>query len=127
MGSATRGLHDASRLAELRAWAVYYNIARLAAFVGILSAPFALWALFWTSPRDYPFLSSMLFVPLITYACVMLFSRVWKKDKFIKSLFGGGMAIRIAAAGAYVWLGFFVFGVAVDAFHYWTYGLVLAN
>lgn len=111
----------------MRAWVRYFNIARLAAFVGVLAAPFSLWALFWTSPRDYPFLSSMVYVPLITYACVMLFNRVWKRDKFMKLLFGAGIGIRVAAAGAYVWLGFFVYTAAVDAFHYWTVGIVLAG
>ena len=34
------------------------------------------------------------------------------------------MVIRVVAAGAYVWLGFVVYNVAVDAFHYWTEGLI---
>jgi hypothetical protein len=57
----------------------------------------------------------------------MLFSRVWKNDKFIQLLFGAGMSTRVAAAGAYVWLGFVVFNVAVDAFHYWNEGMVRAK
>jgi hypothetical protein len=57
----------------------------------------------------------------------MLFSRVWKNDKFVKLLFGAGMSMRVAAAGAYVWLGFVVFNVAVDAFHYWNEGMVRAK
>jgi hypothetical protein len=118
---------NSARLAEMRAWARYFNIAKVAAFIGILAAPFSLWALFWTSPRDYPFLSSMVYLPILTYCCIMLFSRVWKNDKFVKLLFGAGIGIRVAAAGAFVWMGFFVFNVAVDAFHYWTVGLALAN
>lgn len=118
---------DPARLGEMRAWTRYLNIARLAAFIGILAAPFSLWALFWTSPSDYPFLSSMVLLPLLVYSCIMLFNRVWKNDRFVKLLFGAGMALRIAAAGAYVWMGFFVFNVAVDAFHYWSAGLVLAS
>ncbi|MGD0631907.1 MAG: hypothetical protein ABR987_21450, partial [Terracidiphilus sp.] len=82
---------DTARLAEMRAWVRYFNIARAAAFIGILAAPFSLWALFWTSPRDYPFLSSMMYVPVLIYVCVMLFNRVWKNDKFVKMLFGAGM------------------------------------
>ena len=67
----------------------------------------------------------MIYVPLISYACVLLFNRVWRNDRFVKLLFGAGIGMRIAAAGAYVWLGFFVFNVAADAFHYWTAGLAL--
>jgi hypothetical protein len=127
MDVAVTRTFDVTQLQEMRAWARYFNIAKLAAFVGILCAPFALWGLFWTSPRDYPFLSSMLFVPLVIYGCVTLSSRVWRRDRFIKLLFGAGIAVRLAATGAYVWLGFFVYNVAVDAFHYWTIGLTLAN
>jgi len=118
---------DTARLVDMRAWTRYFNIARLAAFLSILAAPFSLWGLFWTSPSDYPFLSSMIYVPLIACVCVVLFSRVWKRDKFVKLLFGAGMGLRVAAAGAYVWLGFVVYTAAVDAFHYWTMGLVLAS
>src|ERR1019366_4465782 len=124
---APTALYNPARRAEARAWVRYHNIARLPGFVGIACSPFALWALFWTSPRDYPFLSSMLFVPLVIYGCVMLFSRLWRRDRFVKLLFGAGITLRLAAAGAYVWLGFFVFNVSADAFHYWTLGLFLAN
>ena len=124
---APNALYKPVRLAEARAWVRYYTIARLAGFVGIACSPFAFWALFWTIPGDYPFLSSMLFVPLVICGCAMLFSRLWRRDRFVKLLFGAGMTVRLAAAGAFVWLGFFVFNAGVDAFHYWTVGLVLAN
>jgi len=127
MSIATAPAFDSSKLAETRASIRYSNIARVASFVAILAAPFSLWALFWTSPRDYPFLSSMFFVPLLIYGCVMLFTPRWRGDRFVKLLFGGGIAIRLAAAGAYVWLGFFVFDAAVDAFHYWAIGLQLMD
>jgi len=35
--------------------------------------------------------------------------------------------MRIVAAGVFVWTGFFLFDASVDAFHYWTKGLELAN
>jgi hypothetical protein len=127
MSIASVPAFDRSKLAEMRALTRYSNIARVASFVAILAAPFSLWALFWTSPRDYPFLSSMFFVPLVIYACVLLFSPLWRGDRFVKLLFGGGIAIRLAAAGAYVWLGFFLYDAAVDAFHYWAIGLQLMN
>ena len=118
---------DVARLRERFAWKRYTNIARLAAYIGVLCSPFSLWALFWTSPKDYPFLSSMLWVPVATLGCVLLFSRTWKRDKFNKLLFGAGITMRLAAAGAFVWLGFFVFGVSADAFHYSNNGVVLAS
>ena len=112
-----------AKLAERRAWVRYHNIARLAGFVGVLCSPFALWGLFWTSPREIPFMSSMVWVPVVTYGCVLLFGRPWRRDRFVKLLFGGGIALRLVASGAFVWLGFFVHDQAVDAFHYWTVGL----
>jgi hypothetical protein len=116
-----------AKLAERRASVRYYRIARLAGVVGIICSPAALWALFWTSPRDYPFLSSMLFVPLVVCGCAFLFSRLWRQDRFVRLLFAAGITVRLVAAGVYVWVGFFVFNVAADAFHYWSIGLVLAN
>jgi hypothetical protein len=69
----------------------------------------------------------MLFVPLLICACVMLLSLVWRKDKFLKLLFGAGVILRLAAAGAFIWLGFSVYHASVDSFHYWSAGLSLAN
>jgi hypothetical protein len=69
----------------------------------------------------------MFFVPVVVYVCVTSFSRIWRRDKFVKLLFGCGMVIRVVAAGAYVWLGFVVYNVTVDAFHYWNEGMVRAN
>lgn len=125
MSVAVAGIYNAAKLSERRAWTLYFNVARLAGFVSLLALPFSLWALFWTSPRDYPFLSSMVYIPLIAYTSVLLFSRVWRNDRFVKLLFSAGMGMRLAAAGAYVWLGFYVFSVNADAFHYWTAGLAL--
>jgi hypothetical protein len=119
---APTALYNPARRAEARAWVRYHNIARLAGFVGIACSPFALWALFWTSPGDYPFLSSMLWVPVVVYGCILLFGRVWRRDRFVRLLFGAGIALRLAAAGTYVWIGFFVYDAAVDAFHYWSSG-----
>jgi len=109
----------------MRAWTKYYNIAKLMAFLGILCQPFSLWALFYTSPSDYPFLSSLLFVPLLTYGCVMLSRSVCRRDRFLRLLFGSGIVLRLAAAGAYVWAGYYIF--QADAFHYWTMGVARAD
>lgn len=110
------------KLAETRVRARYESSARLACFVGILCAPLSLAALFWTSPEDYPFLSSMLWVPAVICCCILLVNSLWRKDRFARLLFGAGIAIRLAAAGAFVWIGFFVYDTVVDAFHYWTVG-----
>lgn len=125
MSIATVRVLDVSKLSEMRAWTKYYNIARLMAFLGILCQPFSLWALFWTSPSDYPFLSSLLFVPLLTCGCVVLLSSVGRRDRFLRLLLGGGIALRLAAAGAYVWAGYYIF--QADAFHYWTMGVARAG
>jgi hypothetical protein len=110
------------KLAETRVWARYESSARLACFVGILCAPFSLAALFWTSPEDYPFLSSMLWVPAVICGCILLVNSLWREDRFARLLFGAGIAVRLAAAGAFVWIGFYVYHTVVDSFHYWTVG-----
>ena len=120
---APTAMYNPARLAEARAWTRYINMARLAGFVAVLCTPFALWALFWSSPQDYPFLSSLLYVPLVIYCCVLLFKRLWRGDRFVKLLFGGGIAARVVAAGAYFWVGLFVYGGNIDALDYWTVGL----
>lgn len=127
MGVVTFRLREVSKLAEARAWAQYIKVARTALWCGIFAAPFALWALFWTSPNDYPYLSSMLFVPLAVGGCVLLFMPIWRGDGFAKLLLGAGIGFRLAAAGAYIWTGFVIYDAAVDAFHYWSVGLVLVQ
>jgi len=126
MGVVTFRLPETSKLAEARAWAQYIKVATMALWCGIFAAPFALWALFWTSPDDYPYLSSMLFVPMAVGGCVLLFMPVWRGDRFAKLLLGAGIGFRLAAAGAYIWTGFVIYG-AVDAFHYWSVGLQLVQ
>ena len=124
---APKMMSDPASRAEIRAWIRYINIVRVAGFVAILCAPFSLWVLFWSSPGDYPFLSSMVWVPAVTYGCVLLFNRVWRKDRFAKLLFGAGIALRLVAAGAFLWVGFSVYDAAIDAFRYWSVGLAVMD
>jgi hypothetical protein len=127
MSLATNRTFDVSQLQQLRAWSRYRGIAKLVTCLGVVCMPFALWALFWTAPNVYPSQSSMLVVPLVVCGCVMLLNRVWRRDKFLKLLLGAGITMRFVAAGAFIWLGFFVYQSTVDAFHYWSAGLTLAD
>src|SRR5664279_3567110 len=85
-------------LAQRRAWVRYHTIARLAGFVGILCSPFAFWLLFFISPADIPFLSSMVEIPVVICGCVLLSRGLWRRDRFVRLLFGAGIALRLAAA-----------------------------
>ena len=116
---------ESAKWAEMRAWARYTAIIRLVGFVSILCMPFSLWALFWSSPGDYPFFPSMLYVPLVTCCCVLMFNLLRPGDRFVKLLFGVGIAAHLVATGAYVWMGFNVYGG--DALDYWSAGLNLAE
>jgi hypothetical protein len=91
-------------------------------FVAVICSPFSLWLLFLTDPTSYPFLSSMFWVPVVICGCVVLFRSPLRRDPFARLLFGAGIACRLAAAGVFIWVGFFYYNAAVDGFHYWTVG-----
>src|ERR1035441_10710894 len=93
---------ESAKWVEMRPWARYTTIIRLVGFVSILCMPFSLWALFWSSPGNYPFFSSMLYVLLVTCCCVLMFNRLRPGDRFVKLLFGVGIAAHLVATGAFV-------------------------
>jgi hypothetical protein len=121
--AAPKMIYGQARVAETRAWARYIKIARLAGFVAVLCSPFSLCVLLWTVPQGFSLLSAVLGVTFVTYFCVLLFNRLRRGDRFVKLLFTAGIAARLAAAAAYIWVGFFVYNADVDTFHYWSLGI----
>ncbi len=116
-----------SAVAEARRLNRYTLITKAILAASLLSSPLWLAALFFTSPDDYSYATSLLFVPLVGLGCTLMFTFVWHEDRPLRSLLGTGVLVRLAAAGVYIWVGFVIYGAAVDSFHYWDVGLRLAN
>jgi hypothetical protein len=128
MGIPTaRTFHDSIKLAQLRAIGRYSLILKLISVGSILSCPFWLGSLFFTSPRDYDYTSSLVCVPLLAIACAVAVAHVTQNDPYLRQLLMTGLVMRVAAASLFLWVGWFMYGGAVDAFHYWTVGLQISE
>ncbi|MGA3213254.1 MAG: hypothetical protein ABSD20_18275 [Terriglobales bacterium] len=93
----------------------------------VLSSPLWLMCMFLTAPRDYPYYSSMVTVPILAAGCIAGLSVKWRHDKYLKLVLGTAAIVRIAAAGLLIWIGAVVYGASVDSFHYWSRGLQIAR
>lgn len=100
---------------------------KLAATVSIATSPFWLAALFFTSPQDYSFTSSLICVPLLAITGAVAIAHFTQKDLYLRRLLLTGLVAHMAASSVFLWIGFYVYGGTVDAFHYWTVGLQLAK
>ena len=108
-----------NRVAERR----YSFIVRSTRVICLLSCPFWLAAMFFSSPHQYdPYSQSLLFVPLLAVGCMAVFTFTCQRDSYLKLLLGAGILARLAAASLYIWVGFVIYQ-SVDAFHYWSVGL----
>jgi len=101
----------------------YTLISKLVVISGVFSCPFWLSALFFTSPRDYSYLSSLVVVPLLAVICMGMVTHVSQGDPFLRWLLGAGLVAHMAFSSLCLWLGFLLYGATLDAFHYWTIGL----
>ena len=104
----------------------YGLVVRLVALGCVLSSPIWLWALFFSAIQD-AYAPSLIFIPLIVISCVVAFLPLWRGDPYLKQLLSAGILARLAAASLYIWIGVFVYGTSVDAFHYWSVGMQRAN
>ena len=96
-------------------------------FFTIVSSPFWLGALFFTSPRDYSYTSSLICVPIVALAGAVAVAHFAQSDSYLRRLLLVGLVAHMAASSVFLWVGWFVYGGAADAFHYWTVGLQLAE
>lgn len=102
-------------------------VIKLVAAVSIATSPFWLAALFFTSPQDYSFTSSLICVPLLAITGAVAIAHFTQKDLYLRRLLLTGLLAHMAASSVFLWIGFYVYGGTVDAFHYWTVGLQLAK
>src|SRR5215470_5782559 len=125
--SVLRTINDPIRIAQLRNIQRYTLIIRLIGVLLILTSPFWLGALLFTSPRDYSYTSSLICVPLLAVVCIVAIQHVTQNDPYLRRLLLSGLVAHMAASSMFLWVGWFIYGGAADAFHYWTVGLQLAE
>ncbi len=125
--SSKRTIYDLTSPAELRANSSYELFLKIITVLCLFTLPLWMSALFFSSPWDYAYLASMLWVPLILILCLLGLSRAWRKDPYLRRLFGAGILARLMFTSLYIWMGFHLFNAGVDAFHYWTVGKSLVN
>src|SRR5271170_5979270 len=124
---ATRVIYDRVQAIVPRNVTRYALVVRLVAAVSIFTSPFWLAVLFFTSPQDYSAASSLVCVPILALAGVVAVAHFTQSDPYLRRLLMAGLVAHMAASSLFLWVGFFVYGGTVDAFHYWTVGLQLAE
>ncbi|MGC1298136.1 MAG: hypothetical protein WA869_24165 [Alloacidobacterium sp.] len=124
---AARAIHDPLNAVLVRNFARYSLIVKLVTAASIVTCPLWLGALFLTSPQDYSYASSLIFVPLLAIVGAVMVAHLSQRDPYLRRLLMAGLVAHMAASGVFLWVGFFVYGAAVDAFHYWTVGLQIAE
>ena len=124
---ATRVIHDRPKAIPPRNVARYVQIIKLVAFASIVSSPFWLAALFFTSPQDYSSTSSLICIPLLAIVAAVAVVHFTQSDRYLRRLLLTGLVAHMTASAVFLWVGFVIYGGTVDAFHYWTTGLQLAE
>jgi hypothetical protein len=127
MGVLSRTIDDLAARAELRSDHRYRFIIKIVFVFCLLTLPLWMSALFFSSPWDYAYLASMLWVPLMLVVCALGFNRVSHGDSYLRDLLGAATLARLAFTGLYIWMGFYLYDAGVDAFHYWTMGKRIIN
>ena len=125
--AALRSILDPAKAAQLREFNRYLLIFKIVVLLGVFSCPFWLSGLFFTSPRDYSYLSSLVCVPLLAIVCAAAVAHVSQGDPYLRWLLSAGLVAHMAFSSLCLWLGFLLYGARLDAFHYWTMGLQLVS
>jgi hypothetical protein len=118
---------DPAKLSQLRDIRRYSMAIKLIGVISIVTSPFWLGALFFTSPRDYSYTSSLVCVPLVAVVGAVAVTHFTQSDSYLRRLLMAGLVAHMAASSVFLWVGWFIYGGAADAFHYWTVGLQLAE
>src|SRR5580700_5046384 len=107
-------LHDPIKLGQLRRISHYALIVKFVGVAMIISSPFWLGSLFFTSPRDYSYTSSLICVPLIAIACAVGVAHFTQNDPYLRRILMVGLIAHMAASSVFLWIGWFMYGGAVD-------------
>lgn len=123
----SRAIFKSAKLTQSREAGADTLIVKIIGVCAILTSPFWLGMLFFTSPRDYAYTSSLICVPLLAIACYAAVVHVSQRDRYLKQLLSVGLIARMAVSSIFLWMGFIVYGTSADSFHYWTIGLQIAK
>jgi len=118
---------DPVKVSQLRDVRRYSMAIKVIGVFTIVTCPFWLGALFFTSPRDYSYTSSLICVPIVALVGAVGVAHFAQNDSYLRRLLIVGLVAHMAASSVFLWVGWFVYGGAADAFHYWTVGLQLAE
>jgi hypothetical protein len=124
--AATRAIHNCVPI-DPRSVARCVLAVKLVAVGSIITSPFWLEALLFTSPSDYSYTASLICIPLLVIIGVVTILHFTQTDPYLRRLMMAGLVAHMAASTLFLWVGLNIYGGAVDAFHYWTVGLQLAN
>ena len=124
---ATRAIHESMKIALSRNIAQYSRVINLVAFASITTSPLWLAALFFTNPRDYSYISSLICVPLLAVVGAVVIAHLTQGDSYLRRLLMTSLIAHMFASSLFLWVGIAIYGGVADAFHYWTIGLDLAN
>jgi len=124
---ATRAIHDRMKQFPPRNFTRYLLIVKLTTIASIVTSPFWLGVLFFTNPQKYSFASSLICVPLLAIAGAVVVAHFTQGDPYLRRLLMAGLVAHMVASAVFLWMAFFIYGGTVDAFHYWTVGLQLAE
>jgi hypothetical protein len=119
---ASRTIYDPATAGLRRDIRRYTLIINIVGVFAVASCPFWLGVLFFTSPRDYSYTSSLVCVPLLAIVYYAAVAHVAQRNLYLKRLLSAGLVAHMAVSSVYLWMGFYVYGASVDAFHYWTVG-----
>jgi len=122
-----RTMRDPLLAIQLRGLNRYGFIIKLVGSASIFTSPFWLGALFFTSPQDYSYASSLICVPLLTIIGTVAVIHFTQGDPYLRRLLMISLMAHMAASSMFLWLGLVVYGGTADAFHYWTVGRALAD
>jgi hypothetical protein len=64
---------------------------------------------------------------MLAIAGVVAVVHFTQNDRYLRRLMSAGLIAHMAAASIFLWVGFFIYDGTVDAFHYWTVGLQIAQ
>ncbi|MCL2658904.1 MAG: glycosyltransferase family 39 protein [Acidobacteriaceae bacterium] len=102
-------------------------LSKVAGAILIFTCPLWLGMLFFTSPQEYSYASSLLLVPMLALVTAVIALHLTQGDPYLRGIMMVGLVLHIAASSIFIWVSFVVYNGVVDAFHYWSIGRLRAS
>lgn len=104
----------------------YNLIVQLVGVACVVTLPFWSWGLFFSSSW-YEYGVALFVVPFLFLLNLLLVLAVARRDPFLQRLLPVALLLKLAAAGAYVWMVFHLYGASADMVIYWNRGEQIAT